>query len=324
MAYRLASDQNRLLIKLLGLRSNRAYDYKTSASFFCPMPEHRKDTAPSFNVNFEEGIYHCFGCGASGTIRSLCWILQKKTPETILGISHSDFRLSEPINYKPFSLADKIKEDEQYEINANLSIRGVIQPYYRSPEAMKYIESRGIERREADSMKMGYVSEAYCNGTFFKNRLTLPIYNSKQGVINFEGRDVTRTQAVKCLYPKGTIKTIYEHWKLDKTKPLFIVEGLMDLAVLRSDDFFANSSAIFGVQVTEYQLTLLNKFSEVVLIPDNDDAGKQSIELLKSRLKTKFSYWKIGSTFIKDVGEIPLNRISVKDFREAGNFIISH
>ena len=324
MAYRLTTDQNKLLIKLIGLRSNHPYDHKTSASFFCPMPNHRKDTAPSFNVNFEEGIYHCFGCGASGTVRSLCWELRKKTPEALLGISKSDFRLSEPIAYKPFSLADKIKEDIEYETTTNLNVRGVVQPYYRAPEAMKYIESRGIEKREADAMHMGYVSEAYCNGTFFKNRLVIPIYNASHGVMNVEGRDVTRTQAVKCLYPKGTIKTIYEHWKLDKSKPLFIVEGLMDLAVLRSDDFFANSSAIFGVQVTEYQLTLLNQFSEVILIPDNDDAGKQSIELLKTRLKTKFSYWKIGSTFIKDVGEIPLNRTSVKEYREAGNFIISH
>lgn len=324
MAYVLAPDQNRALVKLLGLRSKTNYAHSTSAGFFCPMPNHTKDTAPSFYVNFDKGIYHCFGCGASGTMKSLCRQLRGKSAEELLGLSKSDFRLQTNQTYKPFSLEDKVKEDEKYEATASLSIRGVVMPYYRSPKALAYLESRGIERREADSMKMQYVEEAYCNGTFFKERLLVPILSLDGRMINVEARDITRTQAAKCLYPKGTIKTIYEHWKLRKTEPLYIVEGLMDLAVLRSDDFFANSSAIFGVQVTEHQIRILNTFKEVILIPDNDEAGKRSVADLKSRLKTKFCVWKIGTSFIKDVGEIPLNRTTIKDFRENGNFLVEH
>jgi len=322
MANGFSEDQNRMLAKLIGLRSNHPYDHKTSASFFCPMANHKNDKNPSFNVNFHEGIYHCFGCGASGTIRGLCKELRGKSAAELLGLSSSSgFHFTQNPNYKPFSLEDKIKEDTKYEEEASLSVRGVALPYYRVPKATSYLESRAIERREADAMKMQYVEEAYINGTYFKERLLVPVYNSKGNVINIEGRDVTRKQQAKCLYPKGTIKTIYEHWKLDKEKPLFIVEGLMDLAVLRSDDFFANSSAIFGVQVTSYQISLLNTFKEVILIPDNDEAGRMSIELLKSRLQTHFSVWKIGSSFIKDVGEIPLNRITVKELRESEGFI---
>ena len=46
-----------------------------SARTICPMPNHR-EALPSFNVNFMEDsgiwIYHCFGCGAKGTIIDFC------------------------------------------------------------------------------------------------------------------------------------------------------------------------------------------------------------------------------------------------------------
>jgi DNA primase len=317
----LSPDINRQVIKLLGFKSNGSFDHKSSATFFCPF---HKDDTPSFSVNFDKGICNCFGCKKSGTIRSICFQMTGKTAENLLGLTSSNFRLTSSYNSK-FSLETKIKEDEALEEKSSLIIKGAILEYYQSPEALEYIFYRGIEKREATSMQMKYTPEAYCSGTYFNKRLLIPIYNRTGSLINVEARDVTRNHKIKCLYPKDTIKTIYQHHSLNKDEPLFIVEGLMDLAVLRSDDYFKNSSTIFGTQVTEYQITLLNQFKEIILIPDNDEAGEQSVKDLKRRLKTKFSFLSIGPHFIKDIGDIPSKfRSSVKEFREAGNLILNN
>lgn len=40
----------------------------------CPFPDH-KDTNPSFSVNFDKGVYKCFGCGSGGPISRLAMVL---------------------------------------------------------------------------------------------------------------------------------------------------------------------------------------------------------------------------------------------------------
>ena len=46
-----------------------------SAKTICPMPDH-SDSSPSFHITYYEDsgvwIYHCFGCGAKGTIIDFC------------------------------------------------------------------------------------------------------------------------------------------------------------------------------------------------------------------------------------------------------------
>lgn len=316
----LTSSQNKLLVRMLQLKAKGPYEHKNTAMFKCP---YHKDSAPSLSINFSTGEWHCFSCGRGGYMTSLCRSRTGKTAQELLGIKDDEFSfhsfLREPTAEE--TIEDKVKRDSQIEDSLSLVIKGAVKAYYQSPEAVAYLESRGIERREATSMNMKYVEEAYCNGTYFKKRLLVPIYNKKGNLINVEARDVTRHQEAKCLYPAKTIKTMYEWWKLDHTKPLYIVEGLMDLAVLRSDDYFKNSSGIFGTQVTDYQIFLMNQFPEIIHIPDNDEPGMHATVDLKARLSTKYSVLKVGSSFIKDVGDIPSFHITVQKFREAGNFL---
>lgn len=43
-------------------------DYKIRRNeLICSCPFHDENT-PSFNANLENGVYHCFGCGAKGNV----------------------------------------------------------------------------------------------------------------------------------------------------------------------------------------------------------------------------------------------------------------
>lgn len=305
------ADQNILAVQLLGLKGKTS-SFRSRAFFYCPW---HRDTKPSLSIEMEKGIWHCFSCDRSGTLNSLSRQLTGKSQDELLGIKSSPFNIYQN-HYKP-EPPPPVNED-----NMSVEIRGVLVPFQKSMQAIEYLKERKIDLRIAASMDMKFTAESYVAGTRFQNRLIIPIYNSKGTIINVEGRDVGPDPFIKCLYPRGSHKTLYEHYKLDKKKTLYVTEGLMDLAVLRKDSFFENSSSIFGVSITQFQLDLLNQFKKVVLIPDNDEAGEKSVGFLRENLSTSFSVLRIGSTFIKDIGDIPVKlKQDIQSFRKSGGFL---
>ena len=52
-------------VKLSGIISRKVKLFKKGKNFLGLCPFHNEKT-PSFNVNDDEGYYHCFGCGAHG------------------------------------------------------------------------------------------------------------------------------------------------------------------------------------------------------------------------------------------------------------------
>ena len=75
--------------------------------------------------------------------------------------------------------------------------------------------------------------------------------------------------------------------------------------MLRTDPFFANSTATFGAGISERQIWLLKQFSRIVMIPDNDEAGKKSMGHLKEHLGKPFEILEIPNLGIKDIGDVP-------------------
>jgi hypothetical protein len=308
MPFRYTTEQYKTAIRKLGLVSKWDYSHRDRAFFRCCF--HSGDDSPSLSISFKQGVYHCFGCGASGNIPSMIRNRTGESMESWLNLQEEDLsrllkRSEEPLIRK------KAPEDR------DVDIRGVMIPFSISKEAQNYLIKRHIDFRTATQMNMKYIEEAYINGSYFLKRLMIPIYNDQKQMINIEGRDVTFKQDKKCLYPMGGKKVIYEWYKLDKNRPLFLVEGLIKLAILRSDNFFENSSCTMGNMVSPRQISQLNLFKEVVVIPDNDKGGIVMVNFLRKSLTTsKVSVYRIGDSSIKDVDEIPIKTgKSVEQFR---------
>lgn len=48
---------------------------------FCPLPGHSgKRRSPSFSMNLDRRIFHCFGCGAKGNLIDFCCLMENKDP----------------------------------------------------------------------------------------------------------------------------------------------------------------------------------------------------------------------------------------------------
>jgi len=300
---------NQIALGHIGLHPKSGHMYQ------CP---YHKDKTPSLSIDIQKGIYFCFSCKRSGTISGL-----------VYDRSSDKVSMESLLNRDPFMSAGGAHNLVTYNHEVilpkevPLTIRGIISIYDTSPQAQEYIRLRFIPENVAKEMGVGFADEVYVNETRMLSRVTFPIYNAEGILINLEARDSTRKNKVKCLYPKNSLKPLYEWYKLDKSKPLYIVEGLIKLLVLRTDPKFENSSTVFGSYISDYQKSHLDQFEgRIVVIPDNDDAGQTLVRKLKELYGERVGVMNIVDPEIKDIDDIPrLTGMTVQQYRESGRLV---
>lgn len=300
------------VVQLLGLRTKRPVNLNTKeVAVSCP---YHKDKTPSMFVNFETGVFHCFSCGRSGSIESLYKDITGQSIYKALGINSDPFSAfsfnSKPVYNYSFEESTSLKN---VYLNFDSSI---IKDFKKYPDVIDYLKSRGISIEIAEAANFGYIEEGSINTTKFIRRLVIPIYEQNR-LISIEGRRVyPEDPDPKVLYPRNaTVNTLYDYENLDKNKPCFAVEGLMDLFVLRSSKAMQNSTSIFGANLTKRQIKLIGEFSQFIYIPDNDEAGQKTVEALKnSGLKNIYVLpipKQLGNFNPKDVGDFPKAGVTV-------------
>lgn len=296
------SEISRLALNYMGLKS-KGIPGPNTKEIMVSCPLHGKDKNPSMGINLEKGIYNCFACGASGSIESLFYKVTGLSLRKTLNIKDDPFsRFATPL---PKHTEDDFKLKPIY-INYNA---GDFSEIGSSKECLDYLQSRGISNSVAKALDFKYVEETRINGTLFRKRLIIPVRENGK-LISFEGRDITGSQTPKVLYPRNcSVNSLFDIDNLDKNRPLFAVEGLMDLAVLRSCRGFKNSTSIFGANLTKRQINLMKDFPSIVYIPDSDDAGEKTVNILRSSGLADVNVLRLppilfGSP-IKDVGDIP-------------------
>lgn len=323
---------NRKIIELLGMSQN----VKEEGNQMCHCPFH-KDNHPSCSVNINKGIFNCFSCGEHGTLRSLYRDLTGKSINQELGIKW-DGKQSD--NFSSFTRAMTYQEPD-YSIapDVHIALNGSFIPASIVQATREYLSKRCISLSVADSMKMSYASMARSYDVndpnnikkyvYFTDRLVVPIMENHK-LLSCEGRDIHGEAAFKakmkslgkedscykkCIYPLGaSTSTLFDIDYLDHNKMLYFMEGIMDLAVLRSDPYFdrTNSTAVFGASISHRQVYLLKQF-DFTFIVDNDIAGLNSAIRLASLLKDEPNKkdWRVlippfKELGVKDVGDIPV------------------
>lgn len=300
----------------------------------CPF---HTDKHPSFSVDLDRALCHCFSCGYNGKLRGLFREITGHSINKELGIKWE--AQDEATFVNPFK--ETVKEDLSAPPDVHIALDGAFIPVDKDPDVCKYLMQRCIPVSVAKSMRMSFATMARSFDTFepnnkdqmvyFTKRLVIPIYERGK-LLSCEGRDIygkeyyynmlrrkgmdpDEHEYKKCIYPRGaSTSTLYDIDKLDKSRRLYFVEGIMDLAVLRSDSFFntKNSTAVFGASISERQRYFLKQFDFTYVI-DNDLAGWLSLRRLMEALKEapikrdwKFVVPPFHEQGVKDVGDIPV------------------
>jgi len=166
--------------------------------------------------------------------------------------------------------------------------------------AQKYLDSRFITKEFKEFFNIGYtryiriyrspkinLTHRTLKGTVFEQRICIPIIMSNT-TVSIEGRDWTRLKKRKCVYPKGsTTRFLFNYDNLDKTKPLVVVEGIMDTPRIWSF-ITKNISCLFGNMFKTEQKEQLKEFPKITLLVDMDKGGRQMISNMEKFYEDEF------------------------------------
>jgi len=273
----------------------------------CPF---HKERTPSFMINSDKQIFHCFGCGVGGNIFSFLMLHDRVTfPEAVqqlaehVGVplpqrqrssSESDHKalcalLEQACRFFERTLAaSQGSAARTYAQN-----RGVSEPTRQrfrlglAPEGWRRLLSAATKQGttpaqlEAVGLLVRGASSAYDR---FRNRLMFPIIDLRERVIGFGGRSLDAQEPKYLNSPETALYSKGRHLfgltqakdAIIREKTAVIVEGYFDCVVL-VDGGFSHVVSPLGTAFTVDQARLLKRYAErVILAFDADAAGEEA------------------------------------------------
>lgn len=282
---------------------------KTGANFVACCPFHQEKT-PSFSVSPSKQFYHCFGCGAHGS--AISFLIDHDGLNFIDAIHE----LAKVVGLKVPNQVDEKPEKKKENIVLEDSLI-LAKKYYQarlkaSPEAIKYLKSRGLTGEIAKQFSIGFapggwnnlneVFKDYDNDVLiksglinknekgkrydrFRNRIMFPIYNAKGQLVGFGGRVIDEKDSPKYYNSPETslFQKSYELYGLLAARKsirdkgyVLVVEGYMDVVSLAQHGI-SNAVATLGTATTNFHIQKLIRYtSEIIFCFDGDEAGKSA------------------------------------------------
>jgi hypothetical protein len=253
----------------------------------CPLHQERN---PSFYLDLELGIWHCFGCGQGGSLKDLLVILFPHSPSIFITKANGNFQ-----KYLEFY------EQMPYLLNF--------------AEETKLIETKRKIRQET----LGKVNPKWCPSDAqlseefrpFAGRVLFPCRHS-HSISSFVGYALNGNTDKKYLFPAG-LKLLYPFGlgemlpEIEKSKMLYIVEGIFDALSLW--EISLPAIAMLGSSLSSFP-AVFPENCQIYLMPDNPQIDKMgqrfavqwSIDsLLIGRWDAKVAVF--SSTFLKDAND---------------------
>ena len=282
---------------------------RSGVNLFGLCPFHGEKT-PSFAVNSERQIYHCFGCGKGGNVINF-----------IMEIENLDFR--DAVRFLARRAGMEVPEDDQdrdrgrrsrmLELNreaARYFYGQLIAP--SGAPAQEYIRRRGIVNM-VKPFGMGYAPEGWQNLTdamtakgftrqelvdaglarvgksgglydYFRGRLMFPVIDVRGSVIGFSGRILSDGEPKylnspdTLVYSKSRSLFALNLAKKSKCGYILLAEGNIDVVSLHQAGF-DSAVASLGTSLTPDQARLISRYTQQVVIAyDADAAGQKAAQ----------------------------------------------
>lgn len=255
---------------------------------FCPF--HNNYRTPAAEINKERGTLFCFSCQASKSLIEFVMFVTKKSffeSTRMIDSFSTETNISDTIN-------SLLEDRPEYAPFDELMIRRLHQQAVDSPRAMRYFEGRRITQESISKFLLGY--------SVNQDMVTIPMSNPDGSVFvgfvarSVEGKDFKNTPKL----PKS--KILFNLHRAKKYDTVYVVESSFD--AIRLDQNGIPSVATLGANVSKIQTELLTKyFNSVIVVGDNDDAGKEMQAKILDRLGNRAMLINIPDRF-KDIGDM--------------------
>jgi DNA primase len=278
-------------------------------------PFHSEKT-PSFMVNEEKQIFHCFGCGEGGDVFTF---LMKaghfSFPQAVEELAKR-YGVSLPAReLSAFQKKDMAKRESLFEINriASEYFRDLLTKRREGEEGRKYLSQRGISQEVIAEHGLGYsadrwdglvehlrekkasldlarevglISPKKREGWYdaFRARVLFPIFDLHQRIVGFGGRLIKEGQPKylnspeSSIYHKGEVLYGLQVAKRYAAEKncVIVVEGYFDLLTLHQYGW-RHSVATLGTALTPQHIRTLKRYTKnLITLFDADEAGVQA------------------------------------------------
>ncbi len=307
-------DELRARTGLADLISRRVKLTKKGREHMGLCPFHKEKT-PSFTVNEEKGFYHCFGCGAHGSIFDFVMetdgLTFPEAVEKLAGEAGLDVPQDSPENRER-------QEQRQTLFDVTEKATQLYERWLRMPEgkqALDYLQRRGLDDATIKRFRLGFAPEGrgvlkvalakdgieeglmIAAGMLikpddenrdsydrFRGRVMFPITDSRDRIIAFGGRILDSGEPKYLNSPETPLfhkgRVLYglklASGPARKAGTIIVTEGYTDVIALNQAGF-ENAVAPLGTALTEDQIRVLWKIvPEPVLCFDGDAAGQKA------------------------------------------------
>ena len=287
---------------------------KVGRNYLGLCPFHSEKT-PSFTVNEEKGIFHCFGCGVGGNVFHFLMRYDHLTfPETVEQVGRRYGIAVERLE-RPGARRDADEKESLYRLNERAAayFHEVLFVHPEGKGALDYLKARGVEERVArrfylgyaphggqglvgflkreslslkNAVRLGLISERgpqYYGEKFF-DRLIFPIVSPGGKVVGFGGRVIGQglpkylNSAESPLFRKGA--NLYGLFQakeaIREVDRVVVVEGYLDLLAL-SQFGISYAVATLGTALTPDHVRILGRYTKnIIALFDGDEAGRKA------------------------------------------------
>jgi len=262
---------------------------------FCPF--HNNYRTPAGEVDKERGHFYCFGCGTS---ISLLEFVTKTTNKTIFeAIRFIDARKEDDDIVR--QIEKTFHTEPEYVPYDSDTIKRLNTQALDSDRAMQYYQGRKISENSVKKFLLGYSDK--------QNMVTIPIHSPDGKMFvgfvarSVEGKDFKNTPGL----PKS--KVLFNLHRVKTFNEVYVVESSFD--AIRLDQCGIPAVATLGSTVSNAQCHLLEKyFNNVVVVGDNDDAGKSMQEKIFTKIGGRATLVSLPSRF-NDIGEMEDSDIKI-------------
>ncbi|MFQ6092756.1 MAG: DNA primase [bacterium] len=318
MAYRIPNeiiDEVRSRTDIVDLVSDFVPLKKRGKNFFGLCPFHPEKT-PSFSVNPERQIYHCFGCGVGGN--AFTFLMEYEKLGFWEALTYLAKRANVTLPQKGIDSKQRAENDALFHANQFAAdyYRRVLLETEQGARALQYLKERGLSDQTIEAFHLGYAPPGWSNlldeaqkkslspdllqraglavsrekggGYYdrFRDRVVFPIVNLTGKVVGFGGRLLSESQdqpkylnsPETPIYNKG--KMLYGLFQargsIRQADRVVVVEGYTDVISL-SQAGIENVVASSGTAFTSDQARLIGRYTRnALLLFDADTAGAQA------------------------------------------------
>lgn len=304
-------DQIRQVANIIEVASQYTTLKKRGKKFVGLCPFH-SEKDPSFTVDDEKQLFHCFGCGVGGDVFSL--VMQKESlgfPEALRFLAEKyNIELPERKKLSPKLL--KLKE-KLFKINES-AVAFYKKNLFNTTEgrkALEYLKKRNISEATIQNLKIGYALNSWTSlidffkrkgveasllekaglalpgqkkeGYYdrFRGRIIFPIFDINGKAVGFGGRTVLNAEPKYLnspdtpIYSKGNLLYGLNLSKdsIREKGGVILVEGYTDFSALYQAGI-RNIAASLGTSLTSGQVALARRFAPKIIVNyDSDSAG---------------------------------------------------